>query len=106
MGSLQYSFDENNDTKALEAGLPASAALVPGYVAGTLQRRRSADSWRLSALLCQWLRLPSAAGYIRTSTLPGGTDVDALDSGRFCTAPAFGTSALANGLNKAENTLR
>ena len=36
VGSLQYSFDENNDTKALEAGLPASAAQVPAYVGSTL----------------------------------------------------------------------
>lgn len=65
VGSLQYSFDENNDTKALEAGLPASAAQVPAYVLGTL----NGGAWE------------TMGGYLRYAT--GGAAV----GGGYCAPP-------------------
>nr|WP_246098857.1 porin [Tepidimonas thermarum] len=74
VGSLQYSFDENNDTKALEAGLPASQAQVPAFVAGTL----GGGAWKTVGGYLRYSASGFAVGggYMRT-TLPGGTDVDA-----------------------------
>ncbi len=91
VGSLQYSFDENNDTKALEAGLPASAAQVPAYVGSTL----GGGAWQ------------TAGGYLRYAA--NGFALGGASCARRClaapmsmpglwaarTAPAPGTSAPA-----------
>ncbi|MGV2488389.1 UNVERIFIED_CONTAM: porin, partial [Bacillus mycoides] len=87
VGSLQYSFDENNDTKALEAGLPASAAQVPAYVASTL----NGGAWKTAGGYLRYSANGFAlgGGYLRT-TLPGGTDVDAWTlGGSYRTGPWY-----------------
>ena len=98
VGSLQYSFDENNDTKALEAGLPASAAQVPAYVAGTL----GGGAWKTAGGYLRYSASGFAVGggYMRT-TLPGGTDVDAWTlGGSYRTGPWYFSTGY--GLNKAK----
>ena len=98
VGSLQYSFDENNDTKALEAGLPASAAQVPAYVAGTL----NGGAWQTAGGYLRYAANGFAlgGGYLRT-TLPGGTDVDAWTlGGSYRTGPWYFSTGY--GLNKAK----
>jgi predicted porin len=98
VGSLQYSFDENNDTKALEAGLPASAAQVPAYVAGTL----NGGAWQTAGGYLRYAANGFAlgGGYMRT-TLPGGTDVDAWTlGGSYRTGPWYVSTGY--GLNKAK----
>lgn len=98
VGSLQYSFDENNDTKALEAGLPASAAQVPAYVASTL----NGGAWKTAGGYLRYSANGFAlgGGYMRT-TLPGGTDVDAWTlGGSYRTGPWYLNTGYA--LNKAK----
>ena len=98
VGSLQYSFDENNDTKALEAGLPASAAQVPAYVAGTL----NGGAWQTAGGYLRYAANGFAlgGGFMRT-TLPGGTDVDAWTlGGSYRTGPWYFSTGY--GLNKAK----
>ena len=98
VGSLQYSFDENNDTKALEAGLPASAAQVPAYVASTL----NGGAWKTAGGYLRYSANGFAlgGGYLRT-TLPGGTDVDAWTlGGSYRTGPWYLNTGYA--LNKAK----
>ena len=98
VGSLQYSFDENNDTKALEAGLPASAAQVPAYVAGTL----NGGAWQTAGGYLRYAANGFAlgGGFMRT-TLPGGTDVDAWTlGGSYRTGPWYFNTGY--GLNKAK----
>ena len=98
VGSLQYSFDENNDTKALEAGLPASAAQVPAYVAGTL----NGGAWQTAGGYLRYAANGFAlgGGFMRT-TLPGGTDVDAWTlGGSYRTGPWYVSTGY--GLNKAK----
>jgi predicted porin len=98
VGSLQYSFDENNDTKALEAGLPASAAQVPAYVGSTL----GGGAWQTAGGYLRYAANGFAlgGGYMRT-TLPGGTDVDAWTlGGSYRTGPWYFSTGY--GLNKAK----
>jgi predicted porin len=99
VGSLQYSFDENNDTKALEAGLPASAAQVPAFVASTL----GGGAWKTFGGYLRYAPgngLAVGGGYLR-STLPGGTDVDAWTlGGSYRTGPWYLSAGY--GLNKAK----
>ena len=101
VGSLQYSFDENNDTKALEAGLPASAAQVPAFVASTL----GGGAWKTFGGYLRYAPgngLAVGGGYLR-STLPGGTDVDAWTlGGSYQTGPWYLSAGY--GLNKAKFT--
>ena len=97
-GSLQYSFDENNDTKALEAGLPASAAQVPAYVGSTL----GGGAWQTAGGYLRYAANGFAlgGGFMRT-TLPGGTDVDAWTlGGSYRTGPWYFSTGY--GLNKAK----
>jgi predicted porin len=91
VGSLQYSFDENNDTKALEAGLPASAAQVPAYVAA---RSTAARGRRLAAICAtpptasHWVAATCARRCLAAPmSMPGPWAVR--------TAPAPGTSTPA-----------
>lgn len=98
VGSLQYSFDENNDTKALEAGLPTSAAQVPAYVLGTL----NGGAWETMGGYLRYATGGAAVGggYLRT-TLPGGTDIDAWTlGGSYRTGPWYFNTGY--GLNKAK----
>ena len=98
VGSLQYSFDENNDTKALEAGLPASAAQVPAYVGSTL----GGGAWQTAGGYLRYAANGFAlgGGFMRT-TLPGGTDVDAWTlGGSYRTGPWYFSTGY--GLNKAK----
>ena len=98
VGSLQYSFDENNDTKALEAGLPASAAQVPAYVGSTL----GGGAWQTAGGYLRYAANGFAVGggFMRT-TLPGGTDVDAWTlGGSYRTGPWYVSTGY--GLNKAK----
>ena len=98
VGSLQYSFDENNDTKALEAGLPASAAQVPAYVGSTL----GGGAWQTAGGNLRYAANGFAlgGGFMRT-TLPGGTDVDAWTlGGSYRTGPWYVSTGY--GLNKAK----
>ena len=98
VGSLQYSFDENNDTKALEAGLPASAAQVPAYVGSTL----GGGAWQTAGGYLRYAANGFAVGggFMRT-TLPGGTDVDAWTlGGSYRTGPWYFNTGY--GLNKAK----
>ena len=100
VGSLQYSFDENNDTKALEAGLPGSAAQVPAYVASTLM----SGTWKTVGGYLRYAPaktgLAVGGGYMRT-TMPGGTDVDAWTlGGSYRTGPWYLSAGY--GLNKAK----
>ena len=98
VGSLQYSLDENNDTKALETGLPASAAQVPAYVASTL----NGGAWKTAGGYLRYSANGFAlgGGYMRT-TLPGGTDVDAWTlGGSYRTGPWYINTGYA--LNKAK----
>ena len=98
VGSLQYSFDENNDTKALEAGLPASAAQVPAYVGSTL----GGGAWQTAGGYLRYAANGFAlgGGFMRT-TLPGGTDVDAWTlGGSYRTGPWYVSTGY--GLNKAK----
>ncbi len=98
VGGLQYSFDENNDTKALEAGLPGSAAQVPAFVAGTL----NGGAWKTMGGYLRYAASGAAVGggYLRT-TLPGGTDVDAWTlGGSYRMGPWYLSTGYA--LNKAK----
>ena len=98
VGSLQYSFDENNDTKALEAGLPASAAQVPADVGRTL----GGGAWQTAGGYLRYAANGFAlgGGFMRT-TLPGGTDVDAWTlGGSYRTGPWYVSTGY--GLNKAK----
>ena len=98
VGALQYSFDENNDTKALEAGLPGSAAQVPAFVLNTL----NGGAWKTMGGYLRYSASGVAVGggYLRTE-LPGGTDVDAWTlGGSYRTGPWYLTAGY--GLNKAK----
>lgn len=98
VGSLQYSFDENNDTRALEAGLPASQAQVPAFVASTL----GGGAWKTMGGYLRYSTggLALGGGFLRTE-LPGGTDVDAWTvGGSYRTGPWYFNTGY--GVNKAK----
>ena len=93
VGALQYSFDENNNTKGL-----TSAAQIPGFVASTL----NGGAWKTAGGYLRYAASGAAVGggYLRT-TLPGGTDVDAWTlGGSYRTGPWYLTTGYA--LNKAK----
>jgi predicted porin len=93
VGALQYSFDENNDTKGL-----TSATQIPGFVASTL----NGGAWKTAGGYLRYAASGVAVGggYLRT-TLPGGTDVDAWTlGGSYRTGPWYLTTGY--GLNKAK----
>ena len=104
VGSLQYSFDENNDTKALEAQLPTfttplqTRQAVRSYVGSTL----NGGAWQTAGGYLRYAANGFAlgGGYLRT-TLPGGTDVDAWTlGGSYRTGPWYFSTGY--GLNKAK----
>ncbi len=93
VGALQYSFDENNNTKGL-----TSATQIPGFVASTL----NGGAWETVGGYLRYSAAGAAVGggYLRT-TLPGGTDVDAWTlGGSYRTGPWYLTTGY--GLNKAK----
>lgn len=96
VGSLQYSFDENN--KPGHAGFPTGAAQVPAYVANTL----NGGAWKTAGGYLRYSAAGAAVGggFLRT-TLPGGTEVDAWTlGGSYRTGPWY--LAAGYGLNKAK----
>ena len=104
VGSLQYSFDENNDTKALEAQLPTFTTrqqldqAVRSYVGSTL----NGGAWQTAGGYLRYAANGFAlgGGFMRT-TLPGGTDVDAWTlGGSYRTGPWYFNTGY--GLNKAK----
>ena len=104
VGSLQYSFDENNDTKALEAQLPTfttplqTRQAVGSYVGSTL----NGGAWQTAGGYLRYAANGFAlgGGFMRT-TLPGGTDVDAWTlGGSYRTGPWYVSTGY--GLNKAK----
>ena len=104
VGSLQYSFDENNDTKALEAQLPTFTTrqqlnqAVGSYVGSTL----NGGAWQTAGGYLRYAANGFAlgGGFMRT-TLPGGTDVDAWTlGGSYRTGPWYFNTGY--GLNKAK----
>lgn len=104
VGSLQYSFDENNDTKALEAQLPTFTTqqqlnqAVGSYVGSTL----GGGAWQTAGGYLRYAANGFAlgGGFMRT-TLPGGTDVDAWTlGGSYRTGPWYFNTGY--GLNKAK----
>ena len=104
VGSLQYSFDENNDTKALEAQLPTfttplqTSQAVGSYVGSTL----NGGAWQTAGGYLRYAANGFAlgGGFMRT-TLPGGTDVDAWTlGGSYRTGPWYVSTGY--GLNKAK----
>ena len=93
VGALQYSFDENNNTKGL-----TSATQIPGFVASTL----NGGAWETVGGYLRYSAAGAAVGggYLRT-TLPGGTDVDAWTlGGSYRTGPWYLTTGY--GLKKAK----
>ena len=113
VGSLQYSFDENNDTRGIDGITPASLApadllayrnnltnAVRAQTAGTL----NGGAWKTAGGYLRYSASGAAVGggYMR-STLPGGTDVDAWTlGGSYRTGPWYLTAGY--GLNKAKFT--
>ena len=104
VGSLQYSFDENNDTKALEAQLPTfttplqTSQAVGSYVVSTV----NGGAWQTAGGYLRYAANGFAlgGGFMRT-TLPGGTDVDAWTlGGSYRTGPWYFNTGY--GLNKAK----
>ena len=104
VGSLQYSFDENNDTKALEAQLPTfttplqTSHAVGSYVGSKLK----GGGWQSAGGYLRFAAngLALGGGVMRTS-LPGGTDVDAWTlGGSYRTGPWYFNTGY--GLNKAK----
>ncbi|WP_367066138.1 porin [Oryzisolibacter sp. LB2S] len=96
VGSLQYSFDENN--KRGQAGFPTAATAIPAYVLGTL----NGGAWKTVGGYLRYAASGAAVGggYLRT-TLPGGTEVDAWTlGGSYRTGPWYMTAGY--GLNKAK----
>jgi predicted porin len=93
VGALQYSFDENNDTKALTSGTQ-----VPGFVGSTL----AGGAWKTVGGYLRYSAAGAAVGggYLRT-TLPGGTEVDAWTlGGSYRMGPWYLTTGY--GLNKSK----
>ncbi len=93
VGALQYSFDENNNTKGL-----TSAAQIPAFVASTI----NGGAWKSVGGYLRYAASGAAVGggYMRT-TLPGGTDVDAWTlGGSYRTGPWYLATGYA--LNKAK----
>lgn len=102
VGGLQYSFDENNDTRAIEAGFPGNAASLPALVGAQALSTINGGAWKT---LGGYLRystggLAVGGGFLRTE-LPGGTDVDAWTvGGSYRTGPWYFMTGYAQ--NKAK----
>ena len=105
VGSLQYSFDENNDTKDIEAGFPGNAAQLPALIGAKALSTINGGAWKTVGGYLRYAPgngLAVGGGYLR-STLPGGTDVDAWTlGGSYRTGPWYLTAGYA--LNKAKFT--
>ena len=105
VGSLQYSFDENNDTKDIEAGFPGNAAQLPALIGAKALSTINGGAWKTVGGYLRYAPgngLAVGGGYLR-STLPGGTDVDAWTlGGSYRTGPWYLTAGY--GLNKAKFT--
>ena len=105
VGSLQYSFDENNDTKDIEAGLPGNAAQLPALIGAKALSTINGGAWKTVGGYLRYAPgngLAVGGGYLRT-TLPGGTDVDAWTlGGSYRTGPWYLSAGY--GLNKAKFT--
>ena len=113
VGSLQYSFDEKNDSRVIDAITPAGA--TPEALNAYANSLRSAVGAQAASTLQGgalktmggYLRYGASgaaigAGYLRT-TLPGGTDVDAYTlGGSYRTGPWYFSTGY--GLNKAKFT--
>ncbi|MGE8396821.1 MAG: porin, partial [Comamonas sp.] len=101
VGSLQYSFGENNNTTSIEntaltSGGAAAAALIPGLVGSTLTggAMKSMGGY----LRYSQSGISLGGGYLRTE-LPGGSDVDAWTvGGSYRSGPLYVN--LGYGLNK------
>ena len=104
VGSLQYSFDENNDTKDIEAGFPGNAAQLPALIGAKALSTINGGAWKTVGGYLRYAPgngLAVGGGYLR-STLPGGTDVDAWTlGGSYRTGPWYLTAGY--GLNKAKD---
>ena len=105
VGSLQYSFDENNDTKDIEAGFPGNAAQLPALIGAKALSTINGGAWKTVGGYLRYAPgngLAVGGGYLRT-TLPGGTDVDAWTlGGSYRTGPWYLSAGY--GLNKAKFT--
>ena len=105
VGSLQYSFDENNDTKDIEAGFPGNAAQLRDLIGAKALSTINGGAWKTVGGYLRYAPgngLAVGGGYLR-STLPGGTDVDAWTlGGSYRTGPWYLTAGY--GLNKAKFT--
>ena len=105
VGSLQYSFDENNDTKDIEAGFPGNAAQLPALIRAKALSTINGGAWKTVGGYLRYAPgngLAVGGGYLRT-TLPGGTDVDAWTlGGSYRTGPWYLSAGY--GLNKAKFT--
>lgn len=101
VASLQYSFDEKNNTTnientALTSGAGAAAALIPGFVGSTLTG--GAMKTMGGYLRYSQNGISLGGGYLRTE-LPGGSDVDAWTvGGSYRSGPLY--LNLGYGLNK------
>ena len=105
VGSLQYSFDENNDTKDIEAGFPGNAAQLRDLIGAKALSTINGGAWKTVGGYLRYAPgngLAVGGGYLRT-TLPGGTDVDAWTlGGSYRTGPWYLSAGY--GLNKAKYT--
>ena len=107
VGSLQYSFDENNDTKDIEAGFPGNAAQLRDLIGAKAKALSTINggAWKTVGGYLRYAPgngLAVGGGYLR-STLPGGTDVDAWTlGGSYRTGPWYLSAGYV--LNKAKYT--
>ena len=103
VGSLQYAFQEGNDTKDLEAGFPGNAAQLPALIQAKTVSTLAGGAVKNVGGYLRYAIQPSVAvgaGYLRTE-LPGGTKVDAWTlGGSYKTGPWYFNAGY--GLNKAK----
>lgn len=102
VGGLQYSFDERNNTSAIEAGFPGNAASLPALVGSQVLSTVNGGAWKTMGGYLRYATGGLAVGgaYLRT-TLPGGTDVDAWTvGGSYRTGPWYLMTGYAQ--NKAK----
>ena len=102
VGSLQYSFDENYDTKALETDPSLNPSNLEEKVRAYAAHTLGGGAWKTAGGYLRYSASGFAVGggYMRT-TLPGGTDVDAWTlGGSYRTGPWYFSTGY--GLNKAK----
>lgn len=102
VGSLQYSFKENNDTKDIEAGFPANATKLPDLVRAKVYQTIMTRTWETFGGYLRYSAngVSVGAGYLHNE-LPGGTEVDAYTlGGAYRTGPWYFSTGY--GLNKAK----